>query len=172
MIYYIKLNTSVTSQRRDGSSWGENCFDYCSWTGNWQSKVDDHDGHDGHDVEYEDDTDDHDDVEDEDDVDNDDRFDFSAPSYWPRKVQVWLPLISGIWQKTSYINVIRSIILQKCSFSKISLKLSAMNMLVQQYHLNQRSDLLESLASEAAKENLSITVRTLDVTKKVTQSTK
>ena len=40
------------------------------------------------------------------------------------------------------------------------------------YHLNQRSDLLESLASEAAKENLSITVRTLDVTKKVTKSIK
>ena len=34
---------------------------------------------------------------------------------------------------------------------------------------NQRSDLLESLASEAAKENLSVTVRTLDVTKKVTK---
>ena len=31
-----------------------------------------------------------------------------------------------------------------------------------------RSDLLESLASEAAKENLALTVRTLDVTKKVT----
>ena len=32
--------------------------------------------------------------------------------------------------------------------------------------------MLESLASEAAKENLSITVRTLDVTKKVTKSIK
>ena len=38
--------------------------------------------------------------------------------------------------------------------------------------MNQRSDLLENLASEAAKENLCVTVRTLDVTKKVTKFTK
>ena len=37
---------------------------------------------------------------------------------------------------------------------------------------NQRSDLLENLASEAAKENLCVTVQTLDVTKKVTKFTK